>query len=121
MRPLLLRPPLLCNGSSSDRSGFLPGVSSSNVETLIPRRPGEVGRYTFSGISDSLEELDPLAGLERDDGLFPRSRHPIAAPHAALLAGDAHDVDGGDADLEDLLDRLLDLDLVYRRGHLEGV
>ena len=49
MRPLLLRPPDFFSGSSSDRSGFLPFVISSNVETDMPRRPGEVGWYSFSG------------------------------------------------------------------------
>ena len=38
----LLRPARFFSGSVSDFSGR--SVISSNVETLMPRRPGEVGR-----------------------------------------------------------------------------
>jgi len=49
MRPLLLRPPFLVTGSSRLFSGFV-FVTSSNVETDMKRRPGEVGLYLLMGI-----------------------------------------------------------------------
>src|SRR5215210_794660 len=124
-RPRLLRPPDLLSGSRSERSGFLPLVSSSNVETDMPRRPGEVGLYSFSGMclslsasSHALEQLDPLAGRERHDSLLPDPRHAGLLPEAAHLAGYFDRVDGRDLDVEDILDRPLDLDLVGVLQHL---
>ena len=49
MRPLLLRPPFFVTGSSRLFSGFV-FVISSNVETDMKRRPGEVGLYRRIGI-----------------------------------------------------------------------
>jgi len=42
MRPFTLRPPVLCIGASSVRSGSAV-VSSSKSDTVMKRRPGEVG------------------------------------------------------------------------------
>jgi hypothetical protein len=42
MRPWLLRPAVETFFSSSERSGLV-RVTSSKVETDMPRRPGEVG------------------------------------------------------------------------------
>jgi len=42
IRPLLLRPPFFVSFSVSAFSGF-DFVTSSNVETVMKRRPGEVG------------------------------------------------------------------------------
>ena len=42
MRPWLLRPAVLLSGSVSASRGLV-FVISSNVETVMPRRPGEVG------------------------------------------------------------------------------
>src|SRR5438270_8066659 len=52
-------------------------VISSNVETVMPRRPGDVGLYFLIAIDayppglglDTLEELDRVPGFERDDRL----------------------------------------------------
>ena len=49
MRPLTLRPPVFFIGSVSDFSGSV-FVISSNVETDMKRRPGDVGLYFFSAI-----------------------------------------------------------------------
>src|SRR5450759_3524785 len=57
MRPLLLRPPVLCRGASSDFSGsFL--VISAKSETDWNRRPGEVGLYFLSAIPSPLWKPD---------------------------------------------------------------
>src|SRR5438132_7044426 len=48
MRPLLFRPPFLVTGSSRLFSGFV-FVTSSNVDTDMKRRPGEVGLYLRTG------------------------------------------------------------------------
>src|SRR5690554_6862820 len=53
MRPLLLRPPELFSGAVKDFSGLVL-VISSNVETVIPRRPGVVGLYFFTAMIPSL-------------------------------------------------------------------
>src|SRR5947207_5361728 len=60
MRPLLLRPAVFLSGSVSAFSGLVL-VTSSKVDTDIPRRPGEVGLYVFTGMldSDSFEEVEP--------------------------------------------------------------
>src|SRR5579864_4649373 len=50
MRPLLLRPAVFFSGSVSARSGRVL-VTSSKVDTDIPRRPGEVGLYVLTGIT----------------------------------------------------------------------
>ena len=44
MRPVLLRPPVLCSGRSNDFSG-VDRVISAKSATLAPRRPGVVGLY----------------------------------------------------------------------------
>jgi hypothetical protein len=49
MRPWLLRPAFEICFLMSERSGF-ERVISSNVETDMPRRPGDVGRYMRIGI-----------------------------------------------------------------------
>src|SRR5436190_19962962 len=63
MRPLLLRPAVFRSGSVSDFSGrFL--VTSSKVDTDMPRRPGEVGLYVLTGMLRPLQtgqDVDPHA------------------------------------------------------------
>src|SRR3954453_23627727 len=71
MRPLLLRPPVLLSGSTSDFSGaFL--VTSSNEETAMKRRPGLVGLYFLTAI-----RLGPprrsRSGGPRGDARWPSS------------------------------------------------
>src|SRR5450759_544398 len=178
MRPLLLRPPVLCSGESSDFSG-VDVVTSAKSETDMNRRPGDVGLYFFSPIStpshvrwpvrpgtavvtlggsrlaarrsdagphtvpgDSIceahrhpyvapsgrpegltafEELDLVASLEGDDGLLPRRGHALGISDPARLARHVHGVDACHRHVEELLDRLGDLDLAGRLGDLERV
>src|SRR5262245_56490115 len=85
----------------------------------IPRRPGEVGLYFLIAILDSLEELDVVAGLERDERLLPR--RPLTGEPADPLVLAAHHerADLGHRDFEQLLHRAADLDLVRVAGDLE--
>src|SRR5438876_4096162 len=86
MRPILFRPPLLFCATSSDFSGFFL-VISSNVETLISRRPGEVGLYFFSGMLYPFKYLYLIPGGQGDYGLLPASAVASEArPLAAALA-----------------------------------
>src|SRR5262249_28407280 len=84
-----------------------------------PRRPGEVGLYLMIAISDSLEEGDVVARLERDDRLL--DARPLAGePADALDLAARHDgADVGHGDLEQRRDRVRDLDLVRVLGALE--
>jgi hypothetical protein len=50
IRPWLLRPPCFFSGSVRLFSGLV-FVTSSNVETLMKRRPGLVGLYFFSAMA----------------------------------------------------------------------
>src|SRR5258707_7985442 len=130
MRPWLLRPAFEIFFSTSERSGF-ERVISSKVETDIPRRPGDVGRYMRIGIAGvlpglSLQVFDDLAIGECDDGLLPRTRlfreHALAGAQRVRLTRHAQGVH-----LDHLLarkhrlDRCLDLVLIRFQRHLEGV
>src|SRR2546430_6953584 len=72
IRPLLFRPARSRPFATSAFSGRF-RVSSSNEETLDPRRPGLVGLYfrtaiaIYSPPSPGLEDLDLVAGGERHD------------------------------------------------------
>src|SRR3954453_15216494 len=85
----------------------------------IPRRPGEVGLYFLIAILDSLEELDVVAGLQRDERLLPR--RPLAGepPDPLLLAAHDQRADIGHGDPEQRLDGAADLDLVRVASDLE--
>src|SRR5512138_455826 len=86
----------------------------------MPRRPADVGLYFLMAmVLDSLEELDRLAGLQRDDRLLPVRAHALEAADALLLAAHDDGVDVLDLDVEELLHRLADLDLVRVAGDLE--
>ena len=96
MRPLLLRPAVFLSGSVSARSGLVL-VISSKVDTDMPRRPAEVGLYVLDwhgALLDPFEEVEPLAGPQRDDGFFPGPGHAHRAAAAAHFAGHVQDVDG---------------------------
>src|SRR5215470_6467553 len=105
--PWLLRPARLGRFSRRLRSGFV-AVISSKLAVAMKRRPGLVGLYFLTGISETPEQaLQLLAFFQGDDGLLPvgrPSRHP--APAGALHL--AADVDGVDRDHLDAL-RLVDL------------
>src|SRR5947208_5158193 len=64
MRPLLLRPPFFVTGSTRFFSGF-DFVTSSKVETVMKRRPGEVGLYFRSAISRSPDHPSEAKGQTR--------------------------------------------------------
>src|SRR5262245_15518079 len=86
----------------------------------MPRRPGEVGLYFLMAMAlNSLEELDRLARLERDDRFLPARAHAGEPADAPLLAADDLRPNARHRDVEQLLHRVLDLDLVGLAGHLE--
>src|SRR3954469_12360916 len=111
MRPWLLRPAVAVLCASRLFSGSLFVTSPKSCED-IPRRPGEVGLYFLIAISDSLEELDVVAGLEGHERLLPGGTLPREPTDALDLAAHDERADIGDRDLEQGLDRGLDLDLV---------
>src|ERR1044071_8477557 len=141
MRPLTLRPPVLLIGAVSDFSG-VDFVISSNEETLMKRRPVEVGLYFLSAISQSIldgfacrkcaassafsylrsrEDLDLLARVDLHDRLLPALPRPLVQPAPLRLRLHLRDVDREHADLEQLLDGLADLRLVRLGVHAERV
>src|SRR5678815_784929 len=85
----------------------------------IPRRPGEVGLYFLIAILDSLEELDVVAGLERDERLLPRRPAAGEPAHPLLLAAHHEGANRGDGHLEQRLHGAADLDLVGVARDLE--
>src|SRR5215470_14427719 len=86
----------------------------------MPRRPADVGLYFLMAmVLDSLEELDRLASLEGDDRLLPVRAHAGEAADALLLAAHDHGADVLDLDVEQLVHRLADLDLVRVARDLE--
>src|SRR4051794_40395048 len=117
MRPWLLRPPVFESGFSSDFSGVVRVISAKSA-TDEPRRPGVVGLYLrmaivlfLPGLADSREDVDG-AGLERDDGALGVLALAEAELGAARLGLTVDGVHRSDLDVEDLLDRELDLRLV---------
>src|SRR5512139_867937 len=131
MRPWLLRPPFFGSGRTSDFSGVVL-VTSTKSATDEPRRPGVVGLYlriAMSSQSSTLarsadrtsEDVDALPLGEADDralGVGPLAHTEARATRLALTV---EGVDGGDLDVEHLLDRDLDLGLVGIGVHQEGV
>src|SRR5207244_774598 len=91
MWPLLLRPPVRCNGSSSDFSGSV-FVTSAKSETERNRVPGVIGRNCRMPIS-ALEHGDRVAFFERDDRLFPGRAPARTAGETARAAPGAHPQD----------------------------
>src|SRR5882762_9855883 len=119
MCPLLLRPPVRLSGSSSDFSGSV-FVMSAKSETERKRVAGVIGRNCRMPIS-ALEHLDGVALFEGDDRLLP-GRPPAGVAPVRLALG-AHD-QGPHArhgNLEQRLDRGLDLRLARLEMHLERV
>src|ERR1051326_865568 len=91
-----------------------------------------MGRYVFSGIVrpparpggpllDLLEHLDGLALLEGHDRLLPARAAAGVDADPLGLAVEQHRAHLRDADAEDLLDRLADLDLVRLGVDVEQV
>src|SRR3982751_5733476 len=124
--PLLLRPPVLRLPSTSAFSG-LPFQSADLSTRIRPRCDEVVGLYFLSAIaiysvswaSNTGGDVDGLAvGQGHDSLLDVRARVGAALP-ALGLALDVHRVDAGDADVEQGLDRSLDLRLGRAPGDLE--
>src|SRR5215469_5187553 len=124
--PWLLRPARLGRLSRRLLSGSV-AVISSKLAVAMNRRPGLVGLYFLTGISETPEQaLQLLTLLQGHDGLLPvgcASRHaaPAGAPH---LAADVDGVDRDDLDalrLVDLLEGARDLRLRRVVGDAERV
>src|SRR5918911_938417 len=123
--PWTFRPPLLDSGASSDFSG-VDRVISAKSETLAPRRPGVIGLYLRIGMSipsadRAAEGLDPVTVGELDHRPLRVLALAPAGSGALALALAVERVDGQHADVEDLLNRDLDLRLVRVRMHQERV
>src|SRR3954463_3873391 len=132
MRPWLLRPPFLGSGRVSDFSGVV-RVTSAKSATDEPRRPGVVGLYLRIAMSSqscvtsgpsgdgSSEDVDALALGEADDRPLGVGAPARAVAGTTGLALPVQRVDAGHLDVEDLLDRNLDLGLVGVGAHEERV
>src|SRR5215218_6375122 len=120
MRPLLLRPPVLCFLARSFFSGSS-RVTESRVRTEEFLRPGLVGLYRIAGILDSLEKIYPVALGQLDDGLLPRGSAAARQALALGLALDIRRVHLLNPDVEGAFDGALDLVLVRPAVDLEGV
>src|SRR5690242_9901084 len=124
--PWALRPPLFVSGRSSDFSG-VDRVISAKSETLEPRRPGVVGLYlriaiVYNPSADrAAEGLDPVTVGELDDRPLRVLALAPTGPGALALALAVERVDGQDPNVEDLLNRDLDLGLVRVRVHQKRV
>src|SRR5258706_7960274 len=119
MCPLLLRPPVRLSGSSSDFSGSV-FVMSAKSETERKRVAGVIGRNCRMPMS-ALEHLDGVALFEGDDRLLPGWPPAGVAPVRLTLGPHHQGAHPRDRDLEQRLDRGLDLRLACVEMHLERV
>src|SRR5882762_79749 len=119
MWPLLLRPPVRFSGSSSDFSGSV-FVMSAKSETERKRVAGVIGRNCRMPIS-ALEHLDGVARFEGDDRLFPGRPPALIAPVRFALGPHHQGADPRHGNLEQRLDRGLDLRLARLEMHPERV
>src|SRR5436190_9335645 len=122
IRPCVFRPALFRPFATSDFSG-VERVSSSNVETLAPRRPGVIGLYLRTAIRllPRLEDLDRVALGERHDRALLVAPLALRVPATLHLARSMQRVHRGHPDVPDRLDGLLDLGLVRPSVHEERV
>src|ERR687889_719631 len=126
MRPWTLRPPFLGSGASRLFSG-VDRVISAKSATLEPRRPGVVGLYLRIGMSHNpladraAEGLDAVTVSQLHHRALGRLALTEARPGALALALAVGGVHRQHADVEDLLDRDLDLGLVGVRVDQERV
>src|ERR1043165_3333433 len=126
MRPWTLRPPLRGSGASSDFSGVAPAISAKSA-TPEPRRPGVVGLYLriamiYNPLADrAAEGLDAVTVSQLHQGTLGRLTLTEARPRALALALAVDGVHRQHPDVEDLLNRDLDLGLVRVRVDQERV
>src|SRR5688572_17939785 len=134
MRPVLLRPPFLGSGRTSDFSGSVRVISTKSA-TDEPRRPGVVGLYlripmlsqssSFKdgrSLSDRpAEDVDGALAQRHDRALGVLATPGAEAGPARLLALPVDRVDRADLHAEHLLHGDLDLGLVRPRVHDERV
>src|SRR4051794_35080714 len=126
IRPWTLRPPFLGSGTSRDFSG-VDRVISAKSATLEPRRPGVVGLYLriamiYNPLADrAAEGLDAVTVSQLHQGTLGRLTLTEARLGALALALAVDGVNRQHADIEDLLNRDLDLGLVGVRVNQERV
>src|SRR5690242_19118478 len=125
--PWLLRPECFFKGTISERSGFV-FVISSNVDTDMPRRPGEVGRYCLTGIfcplrlqcidcfpiSDGHNRLLPFAG-------FHRPRSGPTPPDHLCFTRHSHGVDRDDMHFKQLLYCAANFNFIGVQRYFKGI
>src|SRR5512138_1383507 len=124
MWPCALRPPDFFIGRVSFFSGFAL-VTSAKSDTVMCRRAELVGLYSLRAMVVPrpllrLEEGDRLAFLERHERLLPVGPLPDAAADPLVLAPRDRRADREHVDVEQLLHRLLHLDLGGVAVDLEG-
>src|SRR2546425_8426134 len=119
MWPLLLRPPVRLSGSTSERSGSVL-VTSEKSETERKRVAGVIGLNCRMPIS-ALEHRDRVAFLQPHDRLFPGRPPARETAVGASLGADHQRTDVRDADLEQRLERGLDLRLGRLGTHAERI
>src|SRR5690606_24556583 len=114
MRPWWLRPPVLPCFSTSAACGAPLCRSGVTTRTAL-RRPGEVGLNFINGMGASsgrrVDHVDRLAVGQRHVRLAPVAAAALALAEGLALALHVHDVDSRDLDVEELLDRGLDVGL----------
>src|SRR4051794_14055127 len=126
IRPWTLRPPFLGSGASRDFSG-VDRVISAKSATLEPRRPGVVGLYLriamiYNPLADrAAEGLDTVTVSQLHHRALGRLALTEPGLGALALALAVRGVHRQHADVEDLLDRDLDLGLVRVRVDQERV
>src|SRR3954468_10392614 len=126
IRPWTLRPPFLGSGTSRDFSG-VDRVISAKSATLEPRRPGVVGLYLRIGMiynpsaDRAAEGLDAVTVGQLHQRALRRLAPTETGLGALALTLAVDGVHRQDPDVEDLLDRDLDLGLVRVRVDEERV
>src|SRR4249919_1377004 len=114
MRPWWLRPPVLPFFSTSAANGA-PLCRSGVTTRTAERRPGEVGLKVINamGLSSGLghHHVDRLAFGQLDVRLAPVAALTLAKLEGLVLALHVHHVHRFDLDVENLLDRCLDVSL----------
>src|SRR5690625_7822632 len=89
IRPVLLRPPLLDSGRTSDFSGSERVISTKSA-TLAPRRPGDVGLYLriAMGVDPQSRQRSASAGHFSAD-VAGALAHRAARAHSVLATASA--------------------------------